>query len=78
MHPLHDERTTDWRMSKKKTSLCMTSLHTSYLIKEKFPDYMFPVLGNLCSRHISTEVEGKTVEVKEEDPYDADFVYILE
>ena len=67
LHPLHNETTTDWRKSKKKTSLRTATLHTFYLIKEKFPDYTFPMFGNLCSRHRSTEVECKTVEVEEED-----------
>ena len=54
MHPLHSE--VGVKRSKKKTSLRPASLDNSHLIAAKFPDGSFPMFGNLCSKHRSTEV----------------------
>ena len=47
-----------------------------HLIKEKFPGWSFPMFGNLCSKHRSTEIEGKPqlVEFEEDHNDDLDFV----
>ena len=75
MHPLHQKTTGDWRKVKKKSSLRTASLGTYHLIKEKFPGCSFPMFGNLCSKHRSTEIEGKPQLVEFEDHNDdLDFV----
>ena len=75
MHPLHQKTTSDWRKVKKKSSLRTASLGTYHLIKEKFPGCSLPMFGNLCSKHRSTEIEGRPQLVEFEDHNDdLDFV----
>ena len=59
MDPLHQKTTGDWRKVKKKSSLQCS----------------FPMFRNLCSKHRSTEIEGKPQLVEFEDHNDdLDFV----